>query len=617
MIIKRAGLWVLGFILSATFVASAQSDGSIPPALTWDAVPSTPLLRHAGDAQVRLGWETREKALGPFTQPPFEVGDTTTFNITSPDDTETFELYYRSENAYFWFVPGAEIDREALANAAARFDAEIWTTNRTLFGENATPGIDGDRRIHLVHLNSLFPGLAGFFNPDDQCAQAICPRSNERDALYLMLDYGPLNSDLYLATIAHEFQHMIQFTVDGNEYRWLDEGMSQLAEYVQGFDADPINSTNLELYLSNPNHTLNGWSPNYEEQSAYYGAGYLLCAYLYERFGADFIQALAYNPLDGLAGIRDTLVSNGDAPGLNPVIRDWWTANYLNDNILLDGRYGYQNFNLPRPIAIQPFPLDVGSISGRMRQYGATYYRIDEPGTYTLTLEGDAQVPVVPMGAPRSGQGVWWSYNASFSATTLTRVIDLTETDAATLKFWLMGQTGNFAGHLHVLASTDGREWQVLQGLNAELFNRFSNAPGPHYTSTGGEWMADFIDLSAYAGQVIQLRFEYVTNNSSTGPGFLIDDVGIPEIGWNDDFERLDAAWAADGFVWTGATVEQDWSLTLIGEGDVTTVEHVEMKDGYGQMRFTVPEGGMTIVLGAMAPVSQAPADYTLSIVRD
>ena len=620
MIFKRQwGIGVLLLSLVSVLVANAQPNPNTPPPLLWENAPLTPLLRHAGDVQVRLGWETREKALGPFTQLPFEVGDMTTFNITSPDDVRIFELYYRSENAYFWFIPGSEIDMEALEAAANRFDNEIWVTNRTLFGENATPGIDGDRRIHLVHLQSLFPGLAGFFNPDDQCARTICPRSNERDVLYLMLDYGPLNSDMYLATIAHEFQHMIQFTTDGNEYRWLDEGMSQLAEYVQGFNSDPINQTNLTVYLDSPNHRLNGWSPAYEEQSAYYGAGYLLAVYLYERFGSEFIEALARNPYDGLAGIHNTLVQGGYAAHVDEVIRDWWVANLINDASLDDGRYGYTQFELPATVATQNFPPieDSARVSGQNQQYGATYFHVDEPGLYTLDFQGDIWTPVVPMGMPHSGDAVWWSYNASFSATTLTRIIDLTSVDAATLKFWVMGQTGNFAGHLHVLVSTNGREWRVMQGLNSELFNRYSNAPGPHYTNTDGEWMADFVDLSEYGGQMIQLRFEYVTNNSSTGPGFIIDDVGIPEIGWSDDFETIDEAWVADGFVRTTGIVPQRWSISLVSENNgISTVEHFPLIQGAGQLPIMVPDGGATIILGAMAPVSEVPSSYILQLTE-
>ncbi|MCB0627306.1 MAG: hypothetical protein KDC43_26165, partial [Saprospiraceae bacterium] len=38
-------------------------------------------------------------------------------------------------------------------------------------------------------------------------------------------------------------------------------------------------------------------------------------------------------------------------------------------------------------------------------------------------------------------------------------------------------------------------------------------------------WKATYLDLSAYAGQEVQVRFRFGTNNSSGGFGWFVDDI--------------------------------------------------------------------------------------------
>ncbi len=605
IIVVTAGILLPGIV---------QADDDMPY-LTWEDAPVTQPMRHQGDAQVRWGWETPELALGPFFQEPFQVGDHTTFHITSDRDNFEFVLLHRSEHAYFWFEIGADVDMNQVMVAADRFDNDIWELNRYLFGENASPGIDGDMRIHIVHIESLLPGLAGFFSPDDQCASHICRGSNERDALYIMLDYGPVSSNRYLSTLAHEFQHMIQFNTDGNEYRWLDEGLSQLAEHLHGFGDDPINSINAEVYLNTPNMYLNSWSYNYDSQSAYYGAGYLMAVYLYERFGAEFIRELTRNSLDGLAGIHNVLQTTGQNITVDELITDWWIANYIDNPYVGDGRYYYQTLDMPREVANERIGISDQPVThrGLLHQYGVEYLEISRPGTYRLTFSGDAETPLTLL-EPHSGQWVWWSYNASGSATSLTRTIDLTETTKASLKYWIAGETGRFPGYLHVLISTDGQHWDILQGTSMDVFNRFSEAPGPHYAGVLNTWEADFIDLNDYVGQEVLLRFEYVTNNAIAGPGFMLDDISIPEIGWYDDFETIDEEWMVEGFLHTQESVDQNWTLAAVADGDMPQVQIINVEEGQAEAEIIVPEDGSMIIVGAMAPFASIDARYTLTI---
>lgn len=589
--------------------AVAAQSSPTPHYLTWNDAPDTYPLRHYGDAQVRWGWETTDKALGPFFQQPFQIGDRTTFRIGSREEAHEFELLHRSEKAYFWFEIGYELDSATLEAAGERFDNDIWELDRYLYGENATPGIDGDTRIHLVHLDSLTPGLAGFFSPNDQCAQHICLGSNERDALYLLLDYGPVGSDLYYSTIAHEFQHMIQYSVDGNEARWLNEGLSQLAEHLNGFGDDPINNINLDNYLNEPNFRFDGWA-EFNTQSLYYGGSNLFTLYLFERFGVETIRELARNSRDGLASVYEVL-GRTQGIALNDFMTDWWITNVVDNPYVGDGRYYYQIFDLPHAIKTKPFNRT--GQHGVMQQYGVEYLTLDQPGTYTLHFVGDNEIPIIPT-TPHSGEWMWWSYNSAASATSLTRSVDLTDVSQATLKYWLYGSTGPFPGYLHVLVSAEGQPWKILQGANMEIFNHHSEAPGPHYAGQIDEWQADFIDLSEYTGRVVQIRFEYVTSNSITGYGFVLDDISIPEIGWSDDAENGNVGWDIDGFLQTPALVQQDWALVMVTHESTPQVVKIPVVRGEAIAQIEVPSEGATFVVGAMAPFTPLEAQYTLTL---
>lgn len=608
---KRLLLLTITLLLVPTLLVQAQDDPR--RYLTWDDAPLTQVLRHSGDAQVQWGWETPEVALGPFFQEPFQVGDRTTFKVTAADDNQQFELKYRSEYAYFWFEVGANINQEDLEAAAAYFDATIWTMDRYLYGDNATPGIDGDARIHIVHISEMGPGLAGFFSPDDQCSNHICLESNQRDAIYIILDYGPVNSTTYLSTVAHEFQHLIQFNVDGNEYRWMDEGFSQLAEHLNGFNSDPINRTNIENYLSAPNLQLNSWSRDYYDQGAYYGAGYLLNVYMFERFGTEFIRELARNPHDGLAGIHNVLQSTGQDITVDDLVSDWWIANYLDNPYVAEGQYYYQTFELS-PQMIETLRLSPGTQHrSLMHQYGVEYLEIEQSGTYALSFSGDTETPLT-LAEPQD-EWAWWSYNATASVTNLTRTLDLSNVSSATLEYQVSGETGRFPGYLHILISTDsGVQWDVLEGRHMEVYDYYGDAPGAHYAGFQADWQTDRIDLSDYVGQPVQIRFEYITSNSIAGPGYMLDNISVPEIDWIDDVETLDTAWETNGFLRTQGVVEQNWLLALITNEDVPTVELYPVIGGKVKAQINVPPDGAVLVVGAMAPFTSIEARYSLSL---
>lgn len=618
MLLSLAVLCISSFIVPSLVRAQGGDDNQAKPIyLTWDDAPSTTRIRHEGDALARWGVIPKSD-LGPFIGDPYHVGDNETFIIDTPRDALRVELLYISDYAYFWFEPDANYSPEQLRQTGERFDQEIWSLMQYIYGDLIPNGIDGDPRVHLVHITDIFPFYAGFFSPDDQCAHAVCENSNQRDVLYLMTDNVPFGSDSYLATVAHELQHLIQFQTDGNEYRWLDEGISQLLEHLNGYRDDAINQENVWAFLEYPNHPLNRWTTQLGSTSRYYGAGYLFTLYLYERFDLSFIQALIQSPFDGLAAVNQVLQTTGQDVTLDEVVADWQMTNIIDNAYVGDGRYYYSTFDLPSSVYTTDlrFRNGIANARGEIEQYGVEYLRIDEAGTYEISFDGQAEANLVPV-APYEGNAMWWSYNATASVTSLTRPVDLSGLDSATLRYYLWWETGDFPAYMHVLVSTDdGLTWEVVEGKRMVRRSAFDDAPSHHYSGHSGRWVEDIVDLDDFAGQSIQLRFEYVTNNAVVDAGFALDNIEIPELDWLDDAEADDGTWTVDGFLRTGQPVAQNWVLNVVTNEDTPQIFPMEIDAGLGTATVTIPDGGGLIVLGAFAPLTSEVALYDLDVMR-
>ena len=80
--------------------------------------------------------------------------------------------------------------------------------------------------------------------------------------------------------------------------------------------------------------------------------------------------------------------------------------------------------------------------------------------------------------------------------------------------------------------------------------NPVGNNFGHGYTGKSDDWVEESIDLTAYAGRKVLVRFEYVTDDAVYVDGILIDDLAIRELGFADDVEQ-EQGWRAEGFVRT------------------------------------------------------------------
>lgn len=547
--------------------------------------------------------------------PPSRVGDVHDFYVFDPLSQTGYrsvraELLYVNELVEMWVERGASIDRQALATAADAFAALIAPLVRQTYGEEWSPGMDGDPRIAVLHVSRLLQAAA-YFNPIDEFPAAIEPYSNQREMMTIGLNSVQPEDPEYLPVLAHEFQHLIQWNNDRNEDTWLNEGLSQLAERLAGSSTV---WTNLS-FLSHTGVQLNHWPVNRYDTLPHYGAAYLFTLYLAERFGDEIIGELARHPHSGLAAVRQILAARGvDA---DAVFADWTVANLLDDPALEDGRFGYQGEELRPACPRQTVHELPASLTGTLPQYSAQYLSFEGEGRISVLFDGETEVGPIPRGSRGEGH-FWWSNRGENAHTTLTRRFDLSGLSSATLQYLTWFDIQPFQDFGYLSASNDGGQTWNFQ-LAPDMWTGAAFGDGPHYSGVSGggarpQWIQQSIDLAPFVGGELLLRFEYVAQAPYSGHGWAIDEIRVPELGFQEDAESDAGGWQASGFVRTDFRLPQRWEVHLVHDGQVQRLE--VRSDGVAGARFSLEPGReqAILVIAALAPRTKVEADYRLTV---
>lgn len=573
----------------------------------------------------------------PTTPPPeLDLGAVVTFWADNLDEDYAFrvdaELVYKTPHIYMFVEVGQSVDLAAVQRSADAFEQVIRPRVHQVFGTEWTPGIDGDLHLVVLHASGLGNWVAAYYGSNSAYPAAAVANSNEREMFYVNLDTmgGTIGTWYYEGVLAHEFQHMVHWRVDLNEDTWLNEGLSELATLITGYG--PADST--WSFLQSPGIQLNTWPEESGQRGLHYGAAFLFTAYFYQRYGEEATTALVRNPANGLASIDQTLAAIGatDPTTGAPVtvadlFADWLAANLIANPTLYDGRYAYTLAGmdmLPPATVSETLPADGLAREAAAPQWGAHYLYVpggSAPQRLRLTFSGSESVSIVPTDA-HSGQAMWWSNRADDSDSRLTRAFDLSGVSTATLRFWTWYQIENLWDFAYVMVSTDdGATWTPLSTGRTTTDNPHHNAYGPAYTGASGRWVEEVVDLSAYAGRKILLRFEYITDDAVTQPGIVIDDIRIPEIGYADDVEGDEGGWASEGWLRTHNRLPQDFLVLLIQPPATAGANPVRRLlgpgDGSGgEWEFTAggAAGGAVLVVSGLAPLTSEPARYTVTL---
>ena len=560
-----------------------------------------------------------ERTVNPGGSPDYAVGTRRLFHVSNVDTDEQFDIHaileYKTEHVYMWVEENVRFDQDDLSAAADLFEEHTYTTDRTFFGSEWSPGVDNDPHVSILHARDLGNSVAGYYSSADEFVSAVRDDSNEMEMFYINIENVTINDSFYNGVLAHEFQHMIHWHNDRNEETWINEGFSELAMRLNGFDVGGSDWT----FASNPDTQLNSWPEGPGAAGANYGAGYLFTSYFLDRFGAEATQALVGHVENSFASVEGVLDELGAGLTYEGLFADWVVANLLDDPAIGDGRYGYDDIDPPSfDIETSYYESDYPvSVSSTVHQHGADYIELYGERPLTLRFTGSAQVGLVDTVA-HSGQYVWWSNRGDDSDMTLTRAFDLSDVNQATLEFWAWYSIEEDWDYAYVEASSDGgATWEILTTPSGVGTNPNGNSFGWAYTGSSGGWIQEQVDISAYAGQEVLIRFEYVTDDAVNRPGFVVDDVAIPEIGYSSDFEEGEDGWETAGFMRHANVLPQRWLVQLILFGPDTTVQRLELdEDQTGE--WVIPLDGNTdravIAISGLAPVTTEIAPYNYEI---
>ncbi len=615
----------VGFLAALLLVIAPLQAQPLPDYPTAIGLEQTaiPVRDRVDLAQRLLGvTEIPPPALSP---PDWQLGDRQLFWASNPGADTSFQveasLEAVGEHLAVWVQHDVSINPAILSELVAKFDSDIYPTLRDLWGSEDTPGIDGDSRVYALFAYGLGPGIAAYFSSTNTFPQTVVTNSNEHEMIYFNLDtIGTIvDADTLVGLSAHEFQHMIREHQDSNETTWMDEGFSTFTEFYSGY---PYGTWGQAFsFLSVPSTQLNTWSENGPRQP-HYGAAMLLITYFYERFGEAGLRALSLDPDTGLQSVDHVIrqLGEGDEQGVNEFIADWVLANYLQDPLIGDGRYGYRAIaGLSSAIAEDILTEYPHLRTDTANQYSTDYVilkNLDDAQTLNLTLTMPQTVQLVPVDA-YSGQWMWYSNRQDESDTRLTHAFDLTGVTSATLNYQVWYHIEALWDYGYVMVSTDeGQTWDVLETPNTTRENPQGNAYGPGYTGSSDGWLAQSVSLDAYAGQEILVRFEVITDEAVTQHGMVIDDVSIPEIGYTADFEADSGGWIAEGWVWIDNVLpQQTWVQAVQQIGD--TVQIIRWQ-GPAAEGWTLPLSPgvdqVVLAISPFAPLTTLPMPYTLNI---
>jgi immune inhibitor A len=170
---------------------------------------------------------------------------------------------------------------------------------------------------------------------------------------------------------------------------------------------------------------------------------------------------------------------------------------------------------------------------------------------------------VITLAEPHSGENMWYTgADQDWADIRLSRTVDV----PADGRFWMWNnyvieEDWDFG---FVEISTDGGStWSQQEVLDesgepvttgddyGDPNGRLTDFGGLEHGLTGDSdgWRHDYVDLSAYAGQTIQVRLRQATDAAFLERGWFADDFAVTsgeEVVWSDDVESGDNGWTTE-----------------------------------------------------------------------
>jgi hypothetical protein len=225
--------------------------------------------------------------------------------------------------------------------------------------------------------------MLGSFQTKDQISSRRARYSNERNILYIDSREGLRDMPRLLGTIAHEYQHLIQFGINPDGERFFNEACSELAAILVGYP-----HSNRE-FLENTNVPLLRWGPLNSSIESDYHRGMSLMLYMHEQFGDAFIREFVRADEKGVRRIEAAMQRAGHQnTDWQSVLKSFALASWLqNDGT---GPYGFKQLLDPkrsvREASFAPGMARRSEHSVTLESYGASFHLYDRPGVMKVVV---------------------------------------------------------------------------------------------------------------------------------------------------------------------------------------------------------------------------------------
>ncbi len=247
-------------------------------------------------------------------------------------------------------------------------------------------------------------------------------------------------------------------------------------------------------------------------------------------------------------------------------------------------------------------------VSGTIENFEATNGGYVGSGTPSVVWEwGTPTQSTGPSGA-HSGVKVWGTdLDANYPASCNNKLDTplFVVPPYAELGFWHWYDTEASYDGCNIKISTDGGStWTVLTPAGG--YTGTANTANPLYPEpiwTGHVqkyWEEETVDLSAYSGQEVKIRFHFGSDTSVQYPGWFIDDVGITSSSWINEYDQTQYLDIVSGSTvqvimpsWTPGdmNVQENVDIDYLAEALVTLGGDATPADNYLNAPFTLHFG--------------------------
>jgi hypothetical protein len=420
--------------------------------------------------------------------------------------------------------------------------------------------------------------------------------------------------ELYEGVVAHELEHMLMNYSDEGELSWVDEGLADMAAFLNDFDMTGSHLTYQQVFHRET--SLTRWGGGLEN----YGASFSYFLYLWEQAGGNgdgslepemeydgaggdlLIKLIFAEQADGMEGVQNAIddfnaQTGSDLESAAELFKDWAVAMYLDDetsslwdlanidlgpdsggwtvdvanDLFWDGRGAYRGA-LPKA----KWDRLKNRPAGQALPFGVSYEKLRNPGPeVSLEFTGDEGTQIAPL----EGETHWWAGYQSMADHILGLDTSVSGGETVTFTNWHFIEEGWDYGFVEALV--DG-EWVTVPVTDVVSGETVSTDEDPHGNNTegngitgtsGGEYFVDEPQYLDYQVTVpdgaTDLRFRYSTDAAYLDTGWFIDTVEV-------DGAAAEVSPEGDGWIETTGEQTNNWTVQVISSCDLTPGEESE-----------------------------------------